>query len=224
MPFSGGTSSSGGSSSLTVEEVDGSPTDSAVTKLILPNGTLAIASHEATYTPASSGGFTHAYLGYNTAGGSSEAMDSEKVYAKKITVSSAGILTSIGAYCDNANVIDSVTDLSVAIYDDSAGTPNNLIYVASNTPISSLLDDTSGAGGNQVARWFHCGCGMYLTAADYWVAVKVHTNSNSGRRIYYDGSGSDRTYLSGGDWFADWGYYSPTTTANKYSIRASIIT
>ena len=42
-----------GSGTLTtIEEVDASPTDSAVTKLVFPNGTLAIASHVATYTPA----------------------------------------------------------------------------------------------------------------------------------------------------------------------------
>lgn len=40
-------------SALTVEEVDGSPTDAAVTKLVLPNGTLSIVGHVATYTPAS---------------------------------------------------------------------------------------------------------------------------------------------------------------------------
>lgn len=40
----------------TVEEVDGSPTDSAVTKLVFPNGTLSIASHVATYTPGGAGG------------------------------------------------------------------------------------------------------------------------------------------------------------------------
>ena len=46
----------GGGNALTVEEVDGSPTDSAVTKIVFPNGTLSIASHIATYTPAASGG------------------------------------------------------------------------------------------------------------------------------------------------------------------------
>lgn len=40
-----------GGSPLTVEEVDGSPTDSAITKIVFPNGTLGIASHVATYTP-----------------------------------------------------------------------------------------------------------------------------------------------------------------------------
>lgn len=38
-------------SNLTVEESDGNPTDSAVTKIIFPNGTLTIVAHEATFTP-----------------------------------------------------------------------------------------------------------------------------------------------------------------------------
>lgn len=45
-----------GGSALTVEEVDGSPTDSAITKIVFPNGSLGIASHVATYTPAASSG------------------------------------------------------------------------------------------------------------------------------------------------------------------------
>lgn len=50
---SGDQGSTVGSGTLTtIEEVDGSPTDSAVTKLVFPNGTLGIASHVATYTPA----------------------------------------------------------------------------------------------------------------------------------------------------------------------------
>lgn len=59
LSMSGATlSSSGGGSSLTVEELDGSPTDSAVTKIVFPNGTLGIASHVATYTPSGGGGMT----------------------------------------------------------------------------------------------------------------------------------------------------------------------
>jgi hypothetical protein len=42
-------------SALTVEEVDGAPTDAAVTKIVFPNGTLAIAGHVATYTPTGGG-------------------------------------------------------------------------------------------------------------------------------------------------------------------------
>jgi hypothetical protein len=53
---SGTASNVGGGSALTVEEVDGSPTDAAVTKIVFPNGTLGIASHVATYTPTGGGG------------------------------------------------------------------------------------------------------------------------------------------------------------------------
>ena len=48
------TASGGGSSSLTVEEVDGNPTVSA-TKLVLPNGTLGVVGTVATYTPSGGG-------------------------------------------------------------------------------------------------------------------------------------------------------------------------
>lgn len=41
---------------IAVEEVDGSPADAAATKIIFPNGTLAIVAHEATYTPSGVGG------------------------------------------------------------------------------------------------------------------------------------------------------------------------
>lgn len=37
---------------LTVREADSSPTDAAVTEIVFPNGTLGIASHVVTYTPA----------------------------------------------------------------------------------------------------------------------------------------------------------------------------
>lgn len=45
----------GGGGSLTIEEVDGSPSVAA-TKLKLPNGTLSVSGTEATYTPAGGGG------------------------------------------------------------------------------------------------------------------------------------------------------------------------
>lgn len=45
-----------GGTVTTVEEVDGSPTDAAVTKIVFPNGTLSIVGHVATYTPAGGGG------------------------------------------------------------------------------------------------------------------------------------------------------------------------
>lgn len=48
----------GGGAALTIEEVDGSPTDSAPTKLVFPNGTLGQVGHVMTYTPSGGGGGT----------------------------------------------------------------------------------------------------------------------------------------------------------------------
>jgi hypothetical protein len=58
----------GGGSALTVEEVDGSPTDSAITKIVFPNGTLGIAAHVATYTPAGGGSGALTLIGATTLG------------------------------------------------------------------------------------------------------------------------------------------------------------
>jgi hypothetical protein len=46
----------GGGGSLTIEELDGTPSVAAATKLILPNGTVSVTGTEATYTPAGGGG------------------------------------------------------------------------------------------------------------------------------------------------------------------------
>lgn len=45
----------GGGASLTIEEVDGTPSESAPTKLIFPNGTLSAVGTDITYTPAGGG-------------------------------------------------------------------------------------------------------------------------------------------------------------------------
>lgn len=56
----------------TVEEVDGNPTDNAVTKLVFPNGTLSIASHVATYTPAGGTSGSEVWLQTQTASASAQ--------------------------------------------------------------------------------------------------------------------------------------------------------
>lgn len=53
--------SGGGGGGITVEEVDGSPTG-AITKLVLPNGTVGIVGSVATYTPAGGGGGPSDYV------------------------------------------------------------------------------------------------------------------------------------------------------------------
>jgi hypothetical protein len=66
--LSGG-SSGGSGTSLTIEEVDGSPTVAA-TKLVLPNGTLGVVGTVATYTPSAGGGTLDWELAVNESGAS----------------------------------------------------------------------------------------------------------------------------------------------------------
>lgn len=167
---------------------------------------------------------SQSFVGYNTAGGSTENMTSRKVYAKKVTLANDGLITNISIYVDAGVTTDQVRDLSVAMYSDNSGTPQYIIAANNNPNLSLLLDTTAGAGGNSNPRWLSIPLCTWLTAGDYWIAVaSFAANAAATLRIYYDGSGTDRTYPSGGDWFADWGFYTPTTTSNKYSIRANFI-
>lgn len=75
----------GGGSALTVEEVDGSPTDSAVTKIVFPNGTLGIASHVATYTPAAGAGGATAFIGARAVAGSGQSIANNTDVAMTLT-------------------------------------------------------------------------------------------------------------------------------------------
>lgn len=178
---------------------------------------------------AGGGGITQAYAGYNTVGGSWETMTSKRVLAKKITLANACLITSIGAHLRNnsAGADDQVESLNTALYTDNSGTPQYLIHYSTNVVTATdgptmLLDAAAGATGDGTARWVEQACGVWVTAGDYWIAV-APLDTTTILQIAYDGSGSDRYYTSGGTWFSDWGFYSPTTSSNKYSIRANTI-
>lgn len=177
----------------------------------------------------SAGALTQAYAGYNTAGGSWETMTTKRVLAKKITIATDCLITSIGAYLRNnsSGADDQVESLNTALYTDNAGTPQYLIHYGTNLTAASdgptmLLDSASGATGDGTARWIDQACGVWVAAGDYWIAV-APLDTSTILQIAYDGSGTDRYYTSGGSWFTDWGFYTPTTSSNKYSIRANTI-
>jgi hypothetical protein len=211
-----------GISGIAVEE-DGSEEGATITRLnFTTNLDVSVTGNEATISASAGGGLTQAYVGYNTVGGSTEGMTANRVYAKKVTLANACLITDIEAYVDQSGFDDQVGEFHVALFSDSSGTPSRVLAVNAQGGVDYLLlDSASGAGGHNTPRWFGMGLGYWCTAGDYWLAVQVV--SNSGLTIRYDGSGSDRYYTAGGFWIADWGWYAPTTSSNTYSIRANTI-
>ena len=197
------------------------------TGLLTPKTTTQLAAA----VGAVGGALAQAYAGYNTIGGSLEVMTSKMVYAKKITLASACLLTDIEAYVQNnaAGTDDQVESLAVALYADNSGTPSTILQYSMNDSASTttdgpsmLLDSASGSAGDGVGRWLGVPIGRWLTAGDYWIAV-AGFGSITVLQLAYDATGTDRHYTSGGNWFADWGFYSPTTSGNQYSIRANTV-
>ena len=169
------------------------------------------------------GAVTFEVAGYNTIGGSTENMTSLRAYTKKVTLANNSALYSIDAYLNQDS--DHVKSMGVAVYPDVAGTPGRLMAVI---PMSSgglffHLNASSGGGGSYAARWLSFPIGCYLAAGDYWISIMLVGSGGGNLILAYDGSGSDRYYTSGGQWFSDWGYYAPTTSSNKYSIRAQLV-
>lgn len=163
-----------------------------------------------------SGGVTHTYVGYNTAGGSNTSMVGGKAYMKKITLASAGWLGSIGVYLDHSATTN-VQTLAAWVMSDNAGTPNLVIGVGANWNSTSFYINTT-------PRWVDISMGVYLPSGDYWMVVQRPSDPGSDLRIYYDGSGTDKTQAIGNAWLADGSLYTISDTTNKYSIRGSILT
>lgn len=184
---------------------------------------LTAASGQATglqWATPSSGGLTHSYLGYNTIGGTTEAVTVRRWYAKKITVATAGVLTSIGAYVDQTTA-GTTTHMGIGLFEDNAGTPRYML--GANAPVIGTgvfwPEHSSGVAGDP--RWMSLPLGVYVTAADYWIGV-VFDSANF--NVYKDTSGADRYWTHAtGIRFTDAGIVAITTTTDRYSIRASHI-
>jgi hypothetical protein len=163
------------------------------------------------------GGLTQTYAGYNTIGASTVVMTDRRVYAKKITLANACLLTNIEAYI--GGITTQVESLAAAVYSDDAGTPDQII--------ASHGGDVDGAGSLHLPdgyRWYGVPIGKWLAAGDYWIAVTETSSGTQQLAIAYDaGVGSDRYYLSTGPWFQDYSVVTATTTTDAFSIRANTI-
>lgn len=164
---------------------------------------------------AGGGALTQAYVGYNTVGSSTDTPGvNSKAYAKKVTIATACLITSIEAHVGGHTGTSTLMIGGWAIYDDNAGAVGKLI--ASGDPGQLKTMTTT-------FRWYDFGgVGLWVTAADYWLAIR--TSDSGGAQlvdIKYDGSGSDVTWSSTANRWDD--APSTTGTSNKFSIRANTI-
>jgi hypothetical protein len=166
------------------------------------------------------GALTVSHIGYDTAGGTEESATFIRWIMKKLTAPGAGLIEAIGVYCRES--ADSVQTLKVAIFEDNAGAIGKVLATGVSNPLALTNSATFGGGTASVARWESVPCAVRTVAAtDYWIGF-TFTNTGGGAtpRVFYDGSGSDRRWDSGGDFVTDGGRYTETDTTRKYSIRA----
>lgn len=180
--------------------------------------TSAISTHAAT----PHGGLTHAYVGRNAIGGSWLTMIGARHYMRKVTLASAGLLSSISAYYRHSGL--DVDGIRSSLYSDNAGSPDLLIGFTS-------LGEHPDYGDYQIgttARWIHMPIGAWLAAGDYWISVHHWKSENNIAQIAYDATGGGGRHFQGSTnnngYSADPGASSVTTTSEDYSIRASVLT
>lgn len=172
--------------------------------------------------PTGPAGVTSAYLGYNTIGGTEESATLNRLYAQLVTPGANYVLQSIELYArENA---DSLQQLIVALYEDNAGVLGKVLAANYSPQLAFTNNATFGGGSASVARWF----GLPLTAkltsgTSYWLGWMWAGGGSAVPRQFYNGSGTDRRYDSGGTFIVDGGRYTETTDSRKYSVRALTI-
>ncbi len=203
------TAGSGAPEDITTAQLAGLFGTADGTKFLADDGTLK--------TP--SAGVTHSYLGKNAVGASVETMIVWKHYTKKITLATAGLLTSIHASVNG--VASSAENLHFGLWSDSSGVPANLLAFAGNGVGSNGLY-LQNAVADGPARWLGGGIGYWLTAGDYWIGV---TTGGSGTlKLAYDTGGHDQVWTATIDDITDAGtVFAITDSTRDYSIRADIL-
>jgi hypothetical protein len=116
--------------------------------------------------------------------------------------------------------VDNVTALIVTICADNSNAPGQLIaFNAMSLSGGLYLNNSSTVDAN--ARWLSTPMTPTLVAGDYWIGFM---GQNGNIAVAYDATGSDQ-YFTASVMAATGAYPSAwaiTTSANKYSIRASV--
>lgn len=225
--MSGGVFSGAKLNGMTIREsaADGSDftnPDADYRRLFLgEDGLLHLKDAAGAVTDVGSGGMTQSTLGTTSIGASFKT--ARGVYLKKVTLASAGLVANIvaGVKGDGTNV----SGLAAAIYTDSAGAPVNVIAVGG---ASGLLSDSSAYTTNlklnTTARLVRMAIGAWLTAADYWLAVRLFGGADSQIQLAYSsGTGSDSINASASTNWIDVSLDGVTTGTDDHTIYADIL-
>ncbi len=207
-------------SALTVKD-EGSNLDTAVTSIdFVGSGVVATnTSHAVTVTIAGGGGgLAQSFVGYNTVGGTWTTVTAGRQYTKKVTLGATSNFQSIDVYVRAST--DNFVPVYAGLLTDNSNVPNLLIAAASTPP---LLLSTAASGGPWAGHWLSIPIGANVAAGDYWLAVAFPSAAYFD--IANDGSGSDVYWgLTGAYMSGSHSSLTKTTSAFKYSIRASILT
>lgn len=188
-PGADGADGTGAGTLTTIKEVDGSPSDTAIEELLLPNGTLAIAAHVATFTPP---GYEYDYVESTTADTSITA---------SAEASADVIITA------NAVTYDGTTKIVVEVFLDSIALPEN---ASTNAFIIYLFDGSSSLGTIGTVR------GKASDETRLPLCLKRRLTPSSGAHTYSAraivlGGGTGHVYLGpGGDGETGPGYIRQT--------------
>lgn len=160
------------------------------------------------------GTLEQAYVGRNSAGGSFESMTTSRMYAKKITIGEACLLTDVeGLVKGNGS---NVGGFQACVCADNAGSPGKVLsYSVAFQDIHNMTVTAGWVGRPQ---------GLWLTPGDYWIVVMTNDSTNTdATQIAYDAaSGGDKIAGTGGAWFTD--SLSWSSSDRNYSIRANTLT
>lgn len=188
----------------------------------IADGTQVAVAHSsgATVTQVYTSGVvpSFSYKGYNTIGASTEVVGISTVYATQITVATDGLITGLGLYVDHTT--DTVAGMpGTGVWTDNANTLGTLIAQKSTSVNDEFYLGSSTS--SWPARWIEVPLTFFVTAGTYWVGFMFIDVGSL--RIYYDGSGTDRTFVSGGAWLANGARYTQTNTTRKYSTRIGFL-
>jgi hypothetical protein len=140
-------------------------------------------------TPPGAAAIARTTLGTTATGASFQT--ARGTFLKKITVGTDGFLASIVAYVkgDGTNY----SGLSAGVLSDSAGVPVNVL-ATSGAPINAPPSvPNANLLMNTTARWVTVSIGLWVPAADYWIAVQLAAAANSRLLLAFTAStGSDK--------------------------------